>query len=280
MKPILVPTDFSDCADSAAACALDLAKQAGCEVHFLHLINIPDKWAKLPIGTMDGYPDEIRERLGKAQNSLNQWVDKARQAGIQAHGYLAFNESVDEIYAHAEKHDCGLLVVGSHGSKGLREVFIGSNAQRMIRYAPAPVLVIKGQKSPLSVRNIVFAASFREDVHASFGEVLRIADMLKAGVHLLYVNMPYMFEETKTTVARLREFAKQYPERSLGIHIYNAFDEESGILQFAAEHRIEMVALTTHGKSGWVQILSPSIAESLVNHSDIPVMTINAKSKK
>lgn len=279
MKPILVPTDFSACANDAALAAIDIAKQSGAEIQFLHLTNVPTQWAKLPIGTMEGYPEEVRTQLGKAQNELNQWVLKAEHAGVSAKSFIAFTESVDEIYNHCTKHDCGLVVIGSHGSKGVREMFVGSNAQRVIRYAPAPVLVLKKGITPFSVKNIVFAASFREDVHAAFGEVLRIADMFKANVHLLYVNMPYMFEETKATVARLREFAQKYPDRALGVHIYNAFDEESGIQQFAAEHHIELVALTTHGKSGWVQILSPSIAESLVNHSEMPVLTVNTKTK-
>ena len=279
MKPILVPTDFSDCANAAAQTAIEIAQQSGAAIHFLHLSHVPQQWAQLPIGTAPNFPEEIRKQWGWAQDQLNQWVIKAQHVGVSATGYMVHNESVDEVYAHIKSHDCGLVAVGSHGSKGIKEMFLGSNAQRILRYAQAPVLVLKNALSPFKVQNMVFAASFREDVHGAFSEVLRIADMLKANVHLLYVNMPYMFEETKTTVARLRTFAQQYPDRTLGVHIYNAFDEESGILQFAAEHHIELVALTTHGKSGWVQLLSPSIAESLVNHADIPVLSINTKKK-
>lgn len=279
MKPILVPTDFSDCANGAAQTAIDIAKQAGAAVHFLHLTSIPQHWAKLPIGETKELPEEVKVALGKVEQALNDLAKQAKDAGVEAHVYLVHNESIDEVYEHCRKHDCGLVVVGSHGSKGIREMFIGSNAQRILRYSPAPVLVVKKAVVPFKVNNIVFAASFREDVQKAFDAVATVADMLKANIHLLYVNMPYMFEETKTTVARLREFAKKYPQRALGVHIYNAFDEESGILQFAAEHHIEMVALSTHGKSGWVQVLSPSIAESLVNHAEMPVLSINVGKK-
>ena len=277
MKKILVPTDFSDCANAAAETAIGLAKQTGGEIDFLHLTSVPTKWAKLPIETLDGYPEEIRLQIGAAKNELNNLVLKAKHAGVAAKEYMSFNESVDEIYNHAKKHNCDLIVLGSHGSKGVREMFIGSNAQRVLRHAPVPVMVVKNAQPVSAIKNIVFAASFREDVHGAFAEVLKVADALKAGIHLLYINMPYLFEETKTTVARMKEFAKHYPNKALGIHIYNAYDEESGIMQFAAEHNIELVVLTTHGKSGWVQLLSPSIAESLVNHSEIPVLSIHAK---
>ena len=89
--------------------------------------------------------------------------------------------------------------------------------------------------------------------------------------------MPYNFEDSTTSSQRLLEFASQYPNHQFKQHIFNAFDEESGIIKFSKTHGIDLIATTTHGKSGFMQMLSPSITESLANHSSIPVLSVNLK---
>ena len=73
------------------------------------------------------------------------------------------------------------------------------------------------------------------------------------------------------------KFAAHYPGNNFTTNIFNAFDEESGILKFSALNNIDLIALTTHGKSGFIQMLSPSVTESLANHSSLPVLSVNVK---
>jgi nucleotide-binding universal stress UspA family protein len=89
--------------------------------------------------------------------------------------------------------------------------------------------------------------------------------------------MPYNFEETDTSAERIHEFSSKYPGSNFKFHIYNAFDEESGILNFSKLNNIDLISTSTHGKSGFMQILSPSITESLANHSQLPVLSVNTK---
>ena len=87
IKNILVPTDFSACANAASAFAIQLAQKAGAGVHFLHLQHTPVNWVKLPKEKEKRYPETLRA-IGPAKSELSGWVRKTKKAGVQAERVL------------------------------------------------------------------------------------------------------------------------------------------------------------------------------------------------
>lgn len=276
MKQFLVPTDFSDYAQVATQAALAIAAKNNAAIDFLHCMDLP-RFLHSSMANALTIPEEYQKERGLAQQQLNNLSIEASHLKLNAKNYLSFNAATEEITAHAQAHHADLIIMGSHGSSGIKEAFLGTNTQRVLRTSKAPVLVLKQLPQTFDFKNIVFAATFKEDVHAPFRKVIDFAQIFGAQIHLLYVNMPYNFEETSFSVARMQAFEKMYPGMNLKLHIYNAFDEENGILDFAHANNIDVIATTTHGKSGFVQMLSPSITESLANHSSLPVLSINIK---
>jgi len=273
MKNILVPTDFSDCARVAEEMGLEIAKKANAEIHFLHLLATPTDWLKLSLQKEKLYP-ETKAKIGLARNALNELNKKAEKAGIQSKEFLVFDEDREEIEKHISHHQHDFIVMGSHGAKGFKEL-IGSNTQKVVRNSPAPVLVVKNRPGNFEVKNIVFASTFQEEVHQSFQKIIEFAELMKAKIHLLNVNMPFHFKETDEAEADMQAFLKKCARGTCSINIYNALNEERGIQKFAESINADVIAMTTHGKTGFIKMLSPSITESLVNHSDIPVLSVN-----
>jgi hypothetical protein len=76
----------------------------------------------------------------------------------------------------------------------------------------------------------------------------------------------------------MKAFLKKCPRGNCSINIFNALNEESGIQKFAETIHADLIALTTHGNTGIIKMFSPGITESLVNHSDIPILSLNIKS--
>ena len=74
-------------------------------------------------------------------------------------------------------------------------------------------------------------------------------------------------------------FNDKCPRGTCSINIYNALNEERGIMKFSTEIKADMIAMTTHGRTGFMKMISPSITESLVNHSNLPVLSVNINSK-
>ena len=175
-------------------------------------------------------------------------------------------------------HD--FVVMGSHGASGARETFIGSTAQKIIRNAAAPVLVIKEKAPPFPMKNIVYASDFDEDMMEQFSSIVSLANLMDADIHLLFVNTSYNFEETATSEERMEKFLQHCPRQgTCSINIYNAQDEERGIREFTKRQNADLIAITTHGKKGFLGFLSKSITESLMNHTETAVLSMNLKTQ-
>jgi nucleotide-binding universal stress UspA family protein len=275
MKKILVPTDFSDCAKEAEQLGLEFAKKYNAEIHFLHLLHTPVDWVNLPLEKEDFYP-EVKEKIGFAQSELSRLKREAKKNGVKAQSFLVYDKGQEEIDFHIEHHKHDFIIMGSFGAKGVKEI-IGTNTQRVVRYSPVPVLVVKKKPKIFEINNLVFASTFEEEVDKSFQKVLDFADFSGAKIHLLNVNVPYNFQETDEIEAKMQSFASKYAKGTCTINIYNAFNEERGIQKFSESINADVIALTTHGRTGIMKMISPSITESIVNHSEVPILSVSIK---
>ncbi len=91
-------------------------------------------------------------------------------------------------------------------------------------------------------------------------------------------NLPYHFIETDEAMRSMKPLIAKIPGATA--NIFNAMQEESGIEKFSDQINADMIALITHGRKGFMKMLAPSIAESLVNHGTTPVLVINKKTGK
>jgi len=275
MKKILIPTDFSDCANNAVATGIALAKKMKAEIHFVHVQRTPIEWEKIRKEQEKNFPEALHE-IGHARGELTQLELKAKKAKLKVTTALVFNNNDISTVLKDYKYD--LIIIGSHGTSGFKEL-LGSNTQRVVRYSITPVLVVKHSSKKNTFKSIVFASNFGEGAFQPFRRVIQFADLVKAQIHLLYVNMPFQFKETDEIEAAMQSFLKKCPRGTCSMNIYNALNEERGIQKFAEKINADVIALTTHGKTGFMKMISPSITESLVNHSNSPILSVNIKSK-
>jgi nucleotide-binding universal stress UspA family protein len=137
---ILVATDFSDTADRALEYALGLAAALGAEVILMHAYEVP----------VYAFPDgaflattEISERLAEAARTALDSAIAARAASkVPLRGVLRTGTPWTEIEAVAKEEKVDLVVVGTHGRKGIARALLGSVAEKIVRTAPCPVLSV------------------------------------------------------------------------------------------------------------------------------------------
>jgi nucleotide-binding universal stress UspA family protein len=145
-KRILVAVDGSPISNKALTHALQMARDAGGQVLLVHVV---DELAYItgyePFG---GYSGElIRVMKESGAKVLNDAVTIARAAGVEVEGRLFdnFGERLGESVADAAKHwSADLIVVGTHGRRGIGRLMLGSGAEQIVRLAPAPVLIVPG----------------------------------------------------------------------------------------------------------------------------------------
>ena len=139
IRRILVPHDFSDTADRALAFALDLAVPLGSRVTVMHAYEfIPYSFPETPAVTVD-LSGEI-ERA--ARGALERIVAQARRPGVEIDSVLRRGAAWSEIDEAAKETHADLIVIGTHGRRGLSRALLGSVAEKVVRTAPCPVLTV------------------------------------------------------------------------------------------------------------------------------------------
>ncbi len=145
-KRILVATDSSPLSRKAEKAAIGLAAATGARLFALHVIpHYPTSYFE---GAVTLTPDEIGRIEGtwtaRGQKAVDAVVAAAARAGVQAQGALWHSDQVAEaVMAAARKHKCDLVVMASHGRRGLSRVLLGSETQHVLTHSTIPVLVLR-----------------------------------------------------------------------------------------------------------------------------------------
>lgn len=273
MKNIVVPTDFSEYAEAAAAYAILLAQKAGAKLHFIHLLNTPVEWKNLPLDFEERFP-ETKAQIGHARNALNELVARAEKEGVEAQQSLVYHTGSENLLGHIDDRHPDFIVMGSHGASGLGEL-IGSNAQRVVRRAKVPVMVVKAPSRAVEFKKIVFTSNFDEQLLSVTDVVTNLAGYFDAEVHMLYVNTPFHFRETSETDRLLAPFLHRAGEKA-SANVYNALNEERGLAAYISAVDADLVAVAYDGRTALQQLVSPGVNERLVNQSDKPVLCLPA----
>ena len=273
MKKILVPVDFSECSEHALRVASDLAKNYNAEIIALHMMGMNDN-VLTNTQTKEMLEGIYYIRLAKKrfEKFLNKEFLKTVKVTDSVYNYTDFSE----LNKVAKENNADLIVMGSHGSSGLTEVFVGSNTEKVVRNSEIPVLVIKNKHDSFTIKNAVFACDFSSENQDVFDKAMKFYEILNSKVTLLYINVPGQnYRNTKEMETLVKNFLLKTNAIHLLNHVvyYNDYTVEDGIFNFSLENDIDAIALPTHGRRGLAHFFSGIISEDLVNHSDIPVIT-------
>ncbi|TPV33400.1 hypothetical protein FJ651_09950 [Paucihalobacter ruber] len=274
IKKILLLTDFSQLSDYATQHALQIAKKTGAAVTFLHVINTPVDWVKLPLEHEQYYP-ETKAQIGNAKAKLSAMGIEFSKNGLQTTESLLYNIGVENIPSFINHRDFDLVIMGSHGSSGFKEVALGSNAQKVVRQTKVPTLIVKAAPKPDGFKRMVIASNFETKQQSFHQALFDMSEQLQTELDLLYVNTPYKFKESEDINAMLNNFCEHSAQRSCSIHHVDALNEERGVAYFMKQSNADVLAIATTGKSSLAQLFSPSVTEAVINHLDIPTLVFH-----
>lgn len=148
MKRLLVPTDFSEQAEHALKIAVEIAKKRNSEIYLLHSIELPVHLATG--GGSSGLPESLFY-MKLAEKRFNDFREMPFLEGVDIHEIIGRSEIFEDINETCEKHEIDLIVMGSTGASGFKEMFVGSNTEKVVRTSNTPVLVIKNNLSNFNI---------------------------------------------------------------------------------------------------------------------------------
>lgn len=275
MKQIIVPTDFSDQATFALDFAAQIARQSDAKILLLNVIEQSGSSFNTMGQVSSAQIDDVYvlELLKAMKEKMKATASNEAYADLNLETVVHVGHTFHTISNEIAERNADLIVMGSKGISGIKEVLIGSNTEKVVRHSKAPVITVKSPVEVNSIKNIVFATDLTGDHPHVVEEVVKLQNMLGATLHIVKVNTPSGFQSDRDIKRLMNEYVDQFSIQNHTLNIYNHSGEEDGIIYFADDIRADMIALGTHGRTGLMHLLSGSVAEDVVNHSKRPVWT-------
>jgi nucleotide-binding universal stress UspA family protein len=299
IQNILVPIDFSKLSIQAIETAKRLAQRFAASIHLAHVrqfdyaagFSAPaPPFAPFPLMT---YEQDGEKRIVKELNTL------ARESGISSGvcHVLGGSPPFDEVCRVAETIPADLVVMPTHGRTGLKHVFLGSTAERIVQHSPCPVLVTRGRAfqskngSRFRINRILVPIDFSSHSREGLQHAIGFANEFGAKVVLLHATyLGYIYSSEGTALYDIRGFqeaARESAERQMrklvrsvnfGRAKYETvFTNGSPVLDicaFAKDHNIDLIITSTHGFTGLTHVLMGSVAEQVVRRAPCSVLVV------
>jgi nucleotide-binding universal stress UspA family protein len=285
MKRILVPTDFSKPAMIAAEVAADIARKAVSELTFLHVVEeaIGNSMNVEGQVATDGYwEDKIftMKLIERGKKQLAKLAEDPKFEGIKVKQELRVGSPYHGMNTIISEKKVDLVVMGTAGRSDLEHMIIGSNTEKVVRLSHCPVLTVHAKPASKEFKDIVYATSMDKDEEV-FSRIVNTTQRLyDSTIHLVRINTPGNFQRDVVVKKYMQDFAKKLQLKNYTINVFNDVSEEEGIIYFADSINADLIAMATHGRTGFAHVLAGSIAEDVVNHSKRPVLTFVTKRRK
>ena len=299
IKKILHPTDFSTHADVALDHALHLARQHEAELHLLHVMPTlgedPLTGAFQASTEEDAFAEKLR---AKAEAQMQALVESHRHTSVRLRRVLSQGVAAAPVildYAQAEGVD--LIVMGTHGHRGVKHFLLGSVAEEVVHQAPSHVLTVRRQKGAgdeaRPIQRILVPIDFSAYALPLLKTAKELADGYGAQLHLLHVIKPLSFPVSITTAltihdlipgitektqARLDGFLQEAagPAVPAEIHVREGHPSVVIIERAEALHA-DLIMLAPRGMTGLERYCLGSVAERVVRRASCPVFIAKAE---
>jgi len=285
MKRILVPTDFSKPAMIATEVAADIARRSGTELTLLHVIeegvgnsiNVEGQ-----VNPDSGWEEKIftMKLIEKAKKQMAKLLEDPKLEGVKVKQELRVGSPYHGMNKIITEKKVDLVVMGTAGHSRLEEMIIGSNTEKVVRTTNCPVLTVHNKPASKEFKDIVYATSMDKEEEV-FSRIVRSTQKLyDATIHLVRINTPGNFQRDVVVKKYMQDFAKKLQLKNYTLNVFNDVSEEEGIIYFADSINADLIAMSTHGRTGFAHVLAGSIAEDVVSHSRRPVLTFVTKHRK
>lgn len=283
---VLLATDGSECAEQARGHAFHLANHFDAAAH---VIQVKEREVELTDTT------EVRESQILADLHASHAEEMALGAKPRVQERQVVHPSAAEgILQYAEEHDVNLIVLGTHGRRGIRRVVLGSVAEEVVRLAPCPVTTVgRGAKPPEALKSgdLLVPVDFSEyrprllaharEIALVYGMTVTLLHVIElAGVPDVYglsSGRPEPVELTNRTRTMLEREARRFRARDVEVNVeVRRGHPAEETLDVADELDIDFLTIASHGRTGIDRFLMGSVAEKVIRQAPCPVFTVKS----
>jgi nucleotide-binding universal stress UspA family protein len=270
---ILIPTDFSVQAEFAYLMVKKLQEKITTDIHFLHVLNVPDTVTMDAKGEIQTCGEIDLNYVLKQQEIALRNLDNLKALyGNQINVHLVLGKTTDAVLNFSNSNAFDLIVMGTKGVSGLKEIVSGSEAQVIARKSQIPLLSLMCDRSDLQIENVLFVHNFINPKNEGLTLLQKLIKAFGTKVHFLQITSGQVESEMTKAEADMRQFAQSNGIENYACHLINDKDVENGVVHFNQMNNMDLICIGTHGKGG---LFHQSATEKLIKHLFKPIISFH-----
>ncbi len=280
MRKILFPTDFSPVADNAYLYALALARKMKATIITMHAYQIEQiRGVAMPNTLSEIYESIAWEEFENYKDyvpHLRQIAEEQGFADVEQYHVLVQGRPFEAILNVAAEEGVDLIVMGTKGASGLREVIFGSVTGEVMEHAPAPVLAVPEEASfDGCFDRIAVATEFAKEEKKVLHKVFEFASWFdNPTITVVHVDVAHV----ESLAHRMEAFKKEFENKpNLEFVVVEATSIEKGLQQYLEAHKVDILCMLTHRRGALEELFNYSIAKKMSYHLTTPVLAIQAE---
>jgi nucleotide-binding universal stress UspA family protein len=276
MKKLLVPTDFSVNANNALKYAIAYAKrEKDVRIILLHAFHHSDLSADI---LPENIPAALEELQKKSAKMMFDFCKKIRKAGLM-NGECISKEgrAVEVILNIINKKNIDLVIMGTKGARGIKEIFIGSNTERVIAKAPCPVVVVPKKAGFKDIKNITYVTDYYKSNLSTMIQLVEVAKVFNAQINVLNIyDEECMAADEKQF---MRDFIKKVSnkisyEKITYELIYGHYEEER-LAEYMDKTASNLLVVAKNYRTLFEKVFGKNITKKLAYHRSMPLLIFN-----
>ncbi|WP_179006727.1 universal stress protein [Winogradskyella forsetii] len=277
MKQILLPTDFSENSWNAIAYAIQLFKDEECTFHLLntyipviynleYVIGYPEQF-----GLVDAVRDTSRQNLFKVVSRISSEFIKNKNHTFQTHA--KFDTMLSGVREAIEEFDIDLIVMGTKGATGAKEILFGSNTVQVFNEMKCPVLAIPSGFAYEAPHEILFPTDLDAIYKHSNLKILKdIVSSNQARLNAMHVSTGYELTEKQERNKDLLE--SMFKDSAFLFHDIKTMEVTHAINEFQVKHKINLLVMINNKHSFFENLFFKNVINQIGFHLNVPFLVI------
>ncbi|MCI0657552.1 MAG: universal stress protein [Acidobacteria bacterium] len=297
---IVIPLDGSPRAELILGQVARILRREDSEILLLRVVNDHPELRRADAAKL------VQEEREEAQRYIHDMVHRIASRGAKVHGRIAEGSAAETILDQAATEGATLIAMSTHGRTGLARWIMGSVAEKVVRACPIPVLLVRsfrptpqGDLEPATAeefpfRKILVPTDGSPAASAVLDPARKFAQLFDSGILVLHAELPMTLQgstemgtlplsiptpsEEDAATARVTERFRQAGLRAERRTVVG--DPAAEILDLSHAQGIDLIAMATHGRSGFSRWVLGSVAERVLRHAGIPLLLVRAEQVK
>lgn len=278
MKKILLPTDFSDNAWNAIFTALKLYADLECKFYLLHAyepnaLNLLGRKGQERLGIIyDSLSQYAEQELDKILKYLKENHQNAKHSFETVSKSDTLQEAVQEMVSIL---DIKLIVMGTQGATGAKEVFMGSNTVKVLKNVKkCPVLAVPSEYNFQNLKTLVFPTDFTSGYNQFLlSPLTELARLWKSNIQVVHVALEFVLNDQQKKNQRLLK------EEFSGFDtVFHDIDFDSNVTHslenYIADSNVDLIALISYHHSFWEKVIGEPVVKKLTFHTKVPLLIL------